>query len=255
MRALIILALGLVVATASTSASRIVGGSVTSIEQYPFAAALLSSSTGLFFGQSCGGTIINNRSVLTAAHCFNFNSQPFQWRIRVGSTNYNSGGVLVTVNMIIRHGSYNSGTGDNDVAIMRIDGAFNFNNNVRAAQIAGYNPADNALVWVIGWGVLSSGSSVPSVQLRHVQVYVVNQATCRARYDELGGRRVTDNMICSGVLDVGGRDGCQGDSGGPVLHNNIVVGITSWGRGCAQPRYPGVNARVSRYISWIQNNS
>lgn len=59
-------------------------------------------------------------------------------------------------------------------------------------------------------------------------------------------------MLCSGWLDVGGRDQCQGDSGGPLIHNNVVVGVCSWGHSCAQPRYPGVNTRVSRYTAWIQ---
>ncbi|CAH2102208.1 unnamed protein product [Euphydryas editha] len=254
MRALIILALGLAVATVGTSAQRIVGGSVTTINQYPFSAALLRSPFGSgTFSLGCGGSIINNRSVLTAAHCFNNYSGAYQWRIRVGSTNFNSGGVVVTVNSLIRHGSYSVSTGDADIAIMRINGAFSFNNNVGAASVAAYNPADNAPVWVIGWGTTTWLGAI-SVQLRHVQVWVVNQATCRARYDELGGRRISDNMLCTGYLDVGGRDACQGDSGGPVLHNNVIVGVTSWGHQCAHPRYPGVNARVSRYVSWITSN-
>ncbi|XP_047999851.1 trypsin, alkaline C-like [Leguminivora glycinivorella] len=62
-------------------------------------------------------------------------------------------------------------------------------------------------------------------------------------------------MLCSGWLDVGGRDQCQGDSGGPLIHNGVVIGVCSWGEQCALPRYPGVNARVSRYTSWIQSNA
>lgn len=93
-----------------------------------------------------------------------------------------------------------------------------------------------------------------SEQLRHVQIWTVNQAVCRARYAEIG-RTVTDNMLCSGWLDVGGRDQCQGDSGGPLVHNGVVVGVCSWGEECALARYPGVNARVSRYTAWIQANA
>lgn len=93
----------------------------------------------------------------------------------------------------------------------------------------------------------------PSVQLRHVQVWVVNQAVCRSRYTGRGN--ITDNMLCSGYLDVGGRDACQGDSGGPVIHNGVIVGVTSWGHQCAHARFPGVNARVSSFTSWIQSNS
>ncbi|XP_046962267.1 trypsin CFT-1-like [Vanessa cardui] len=252
MRALIVLALCLAVA----SADRIVGGSVTSIDRYPFSAALISSSSasGTFI-QACGSSILNNRAVLTAAHCFDFRIAVGLWRVRVGSTNANSGGVVLTTNRIIRHPNYVRSTLDNDVAVLRINGAFSFNNNVRAARIAGanYNVADNQPVMAIGWG-LTSFNGRPSEQLRHVQVWVVNQNTCRTRYLELR-RTITANMLCAGWLDVGGRDACQGDSGGPLLHNNIVVGVCSWGERCAMARYPGVNARVSRFSSWIQNNA
>lgn len=66
---------------------------------------------------------------------------------------------------------------------------------------------------------------------------------------------ITDNMLCSGWLDVGGRDQCHGDSGGPLLHNGIVVGVTSWGHECALARFPGVNVRVTCFVSWIQSNA
>lgn len=62
---------------------------------------------------------------------------------------------------------------------------------------------------------------------------------------------VTDNMICSGWLDVGGRDQCQGDSGGPLIHNGVIVGLSSWGWDCASPVWPGVNTRVSSYTDWV----
>ncbi|XP_028171023.1 trypsin, alkaline A-like [Ostrinia furnacalis] len=60
---------------------------------------------------------------------------------------------------------------------------------------------------------------------------------------------------CSGWLDVGGRDQCQGDSGGPLFHNGVVVGVCSFGYGCALPGFPGVNARVSSFINWISSNA
>lgn len=93
----------------------------------------------------------------------------------------------------------------------------------------------------------------PVDRLRHVEKWTVNQEICRNRYVE-SYYTITENMLCSGYLDVGGRDACSGDSGGPLLHNNAVVGITSFGENCAHDYYPGVNVRISNYISWIQNN-
>ncbi|CAH2085202.1 unnamed protein product [Euphydryas editha] len=241
-----------------TSARRIVGGSVTSIETYPYAAALILSPSGTgIFRQYCGGSIINNRSILTAASCFYLYNNIYQWRIRVGSTDATSGGVVFTINRIARHDNFNNMTVyDNDIAVMRINGAFSFNNKVRAGPIAGpnYILPDNAPLWVIGWGTTSS-EGLSSSQLRHVRVWVVNQSECRNRYAELLNIiPVTDNMMCSGYLGVGGRDACRGDSGGPVIHNDVIVGVSSWRYQCGHPRYPGVNTRVSRFTSWILSN-
>ncbi|KPI95066.1 PREDICTED: trypsin, alkaline C-like [Papilio xuthus] len=252
---LLLLALGLaVVAAVPRNPQRIVGGSTTNISRYPFGAALLYSWGGSNFRQACGGTILNNRSILTAGHCV-WRDSANQWRIRVGSTNANSGGVVHNINRIIMHPNYNSRNLDNDIAILRSSSNFAFNNNVRAGSIAGsnYNLADNQAVWAIGWGAIAfKGQS--SEQLRHVQIWTVNQNVCRQRYATRGST-VTDNMLCSGWLDVGGRDQCQGDSGGPLIHNNVVVGVCSWGHECALAYFPGVNARVSRYTSWIQSNA
>ncbi|KAJ8736120.1 hypothetical protein PYW08_006776 [Mythimna loreyi] len=240
------------VAAVPSNPQRIVGGSLTTIDRYPSIASLLFSWSSSTFRQSCGGTILNNRAVLTAAHCTSGDAVS-RWRIRVGSTWANSGGVVHNVNANIVHPSYNRLTLNNDISILRTNTAFTFNNNVRAIAIPGsnYNLADNQPVWAAGWGTTSSGGA-PSEQLRHVELRVINQATCRSNY-LLRGMVITENMLCSGWPN-GGRDQCQGDSGGPLYHNNVVVGVCSFGIGCAQARYPGVNARVSRYVTWIQNN-
>ncbi|XP_026739099.1 trypsin CFT-1-like [Trichoplusia ni] len=169
--------------------------------------------------------------------------------------NANSGGVVHNSQQIINHPIYNSRTVDNDIAIIRISGTFSYNNNVRAAAIAGsnYNLGDNQVVWATGWGRTSvSGSG--SENLRHVQVWTVNKNTYNQHYRSIG-KSITANMLCSGWLDVGGHDQCYGDSGGPLFHNRVIVGVCSWGESCALARFPSVNARVSRFTSWIHSNS
>ncbi|KAA2237139.1 serine protease, partial [Chitinophaga agrisoli] len=252
---IILLALGLAaVAGVPTNPQRIIGGSTTNINQYPGRAALLYTWNWNQWWQSCGGNILNQRSILSAAHC-PYGDATGRWRIRVGSTFANSGGVVHNVNRIIIHPNYNRRTADSDLCILRSNSNIAYNNNVRPINIAGanYNLGDNQVVWAAGWGATSLGGS-NSEQLRHVQVWTINQNACVQRYRPIN-RAITANMLCSGVLDVGGRDQCQGDSGGPLLHNRVLVGVCSWGQYCADRRFPGVNVRVSRFTSWIQSNS
>ncbi|XP_047989729.1 trypsin CFT-1-like [Leguminivora glycinivorella] len=250
--ALLLLSVVLAVSAApNTHQQRIVGGELTSIDRYPFQAAILQSIDLVSYTQSCGGTILNQRSILSAAHCFMVTS-PVNYRVRVGSTYANSGGVVHTVAQLINHPSYNAWTQDNDIAVVRLSSQITYNDYAQPGSISGpnYNLADNQVVWATGWGLTSHGGQ-PSEQLRHVQIWTINQEICRQRYSTV----ITDNMLCSGWLDVGGRDQCSQDSGGPLIHSGVVVGVCSFGNNCADPYYPGVNARVSRYTSWIQANA
>ncbi|XP_011557938.2 trypsin, alkaline A-like [Plutella xylostella] len=258
MRSLFLLVLGAIAVSGAAvprTSQRIVGGSATTIDRYPFGAVVLFLSNGGFFRQHCGGSIINENAVLTAAHCLHRRRND-QFRIRVGSTQASSGGSVHAVNRLISHASFNHNTQDNDLAIMRTTTQINFLPGlVAAGTFAGsnYNVPDGASVWAIGWGA-GRPNGPGSEQLRHVEIWTVNQAVCRARYQNIR-MTVTDNMLCSGWLDVGGRDQCTGDSGGPLLHDNVVIGVSSWGQGCASAEYPGVNVRVSRYIDWIRTNA
>ncbi|KAG7310447.1 hypothetical protein JYU34_003228 [Plutella xylostella] len=234
---------------------RIVGGTTTTIDQYPFTANLLLLSNGGFFRQHCGGTVINENSVLTAAHCL-YRRRPDQFRIRTGSTLASSGGNIQAVARFFSHSGFVHTTQDNDIAIMRTTNPIVLVPGlVAVGSLAGsnYNVPDGASVWAVGWGA-GRLNGPGSEQLRHVEVWTVNQEVCKSRYQNIR-RTVTDNMICSGHLDVGGRDQCTGDSGGPLLHENVVIGLSSWGQDCASAEYPGVNVRVSRYIDWIRSNA
>lgn len=101
-------------------------------------------------------------------------------------------------------------------------------------------------------GTLSSGASSSPTELRKVSVPIVSRATCRSNY---GSSTITDNMICAGVAS-GGKDSCQGDSGGPLVDaSNRLIGIVSWGEGCAAAGKPGVYTRVGSVLSFINANS
>ncbi|XP_060807573.1 trypsin CFT-1 [Amyelois transitella] len=241
----------------AAATNRIVGGSETTIQQYPFAIQLLVNSQ-----LQCGGSLLTLRHVLTAAHCFydgnNNLIAPSVFSVRAGSTRLSSGGSVVRLSMYIVHPSYNPFTYDNDIAVIVLRSRLRASTslNIVGVPMQGYAVPDNSTVVHVGWGRTHPAIQAPSEILRHVAVYVVNNSLCAQRYREIYlmpgvPATVTQNMICAGVLDVGGRDACQGDSGGPLLFNNSLVGVTSWGYGCAEPRYPGVSARVSSYTNWI----
>lgn len=101
---------------------------------------------------------------------------------------------------------------------------------------------------------LQNNASSRSEQLRFVQISTVNQEVCRANYNVIS-MTVVPNMMCAGNLAQGGVGPCYGDFGGPLIHNNVVIGIASWGSGCGYRGYPAVFSRVPRYISWIQSNA
>ncbi|CAG9578680.1 unnamed protein product [Danaus chrysippus] len=239
---------------------RIVGGENTSIERYPFMSGILESS---FWGteQMCGGTLITNRAVVSAAHCF-AGFRPSELRVRLGSTYASSGGQVHVLSRIIMHPQYNFRLVLNDVAVTRLQNAATLSNQIQIARIAGpqYILPDNTPLNVIGWGTTSFNGK-PSEILQHASVNIINQSLCAERYSyfqSLPGSwpRVTPEMMCTGILDVGGKDACQGDSGGPVIHGgDVLVGITSWGYQCAHPTYPGVNVLVSSYADWIATNA
>ncbi|KAJ8730757.1 hypothetical protein PYW08_002170 [Mythimna loreyi] len=244
------------------SIHRIVGGSPTTIETYPYMSNMQYKFNVWWF-QSCGGSLLTPTSVLSAAHCF-YGDEAWEWRVILGSSLISSGGSVHAVSQLILHHEYVPATLNNDVAIVRLNNAAVYSNRVQPATIAGanYHLADDTTVTHVGWGTLwSNGPS--SEQLMHVDIKIINQQLCAERYAYLKTQPgyqnwpdITNAMLCSGILDVGGKDACQGDSGGPLVYSGkIIVGVTSWGYECADSFYPGVNTRVSQFSSWIVANA
>lgn len=98
----------------------------------------------------------------------------------------------------------------------------------------------------------SRGSGVPDTDaLQKVTVPIVSREDCNSKYSGA----VTEGMICAGFTE-GGKDSCQGDSGGPLTDpSGTLIGIVSWGQGCALPNYPGVYAHVGNYVDFINSNA
>ena len=223
----------------------IVGGRAAPVERYPWFVQLYNSSNTLW----CGGSLIAPNWAVTAAHC----GTPAY--VRVGATR---AAARVERLRVIRHPSYNSSTLENDIQLIELRtsvAATPIPLNVdrgwpRAVELATATAADSN-VTAAGFGLTREGGS-GSNTLLEVDVPVITDASCDAAYT----RQTFATNICAG-LAAGGRDACQGDSGGPLINRgmgrDILVGITSWGVGCARANQPGVYTQVSEYVDWIRN--
>ncbi|XP_029437161.1 transmembrane protease serine 9-like [Rhinatrema bivittatum] len=219
---------------------KIVGGYTCGRNALPYQVSL---NAGYHF---CGGSLINNLWVISAAHCY-------QSRINVRLGEHNIAASEGTEQFIdsakvIRHPSYSSRTLDNDIMLIKLSRAATLNSQVQPVALPSSCAAAGTQCLISGWGnTLSSGTNYPNL-LQCLNAPILTSSQCSNSYPG----QITTNMFCAGFLE-GGKDSCQGDSGGPVVCNGQLQGVVSWGIGCAQRNYPGVYTKVCNYVSWIQN--
>ena len=128
---------------------------------------------------------------------------------------------------------------------------FTYGTGVRPIPMTSTEPTAGTLAVVSGWGTLTPGGQLPS-QLQAVELYIVSSEECNSAYGAYGG--ITVNMICAGVTG-GGKGACQGDSGGPLVVFGQLVGIVSWGVGCALADYPGVYSNIATLKSFFTDTT
>ncbi|XP_058056054.1 transmembrane protease serine 9-like [Anopheles bellator] len=229
--------------------NRIVGGTETVAHQFPWLAGLFRQ--GKLY---CGASVVSRNFLVTAAHCVN-SFEPSEIRVYLGGHNIAKDYTeLRRVKRIIDHELFDIFTFNNDIALLELDKPLRFGPTIQPACLPDGSVADftGSLGVVAGWGRIEE-KRPPSKTLRAVEVPIWSQDQClEAGY---GSKKISANMMCAGYHD-GQKDACQGDSGGPMhkmgpLGSMEVIGVVSWGRGCARPNLPGIYTRIVNYLPWI----
>uniref|UniRef100_A0A1V1FVE8 Putative serine protease 52 n=1 Tax=Reticulitermes speratus TaxID=60591 RepID=A0A1V1FVE8_9NEOP len=226
---------------------RITGGSAAERGQFPWQAVIIIDSTYI-----CGGSLISNTHVLTAAHCA---ASGTSYEVRLGVTRLDAsepGSVIVTSRISIIHPAYNVANLENDIAVIQLPSAVVLNEFINPVKLppAFLWDVSGEHVLISGWGKTSDSASGISVALNYVNNTVITNAACVINYGDV----ITATKLCTSTQ--GGQSICEGDSGGPLVleidgaYNQI--GIASFGAesGC-ELGLPAVFTRVTSYLDWI----
>ena len=220
---------------------RIVGGNaVTTLRKYPWVASLRHNNK-----HYCGAMLIHPRWLISAKHCFRVTKVPDVW---IGGLNFEQDGDFIKrkVEQVVEHP-------DLDVALVKLDKEVTERTPIKVNNNPNITPGTQTDA--IGWGRLSEGGATTSI-LQEVTLPIVDGQKCADLYG--GSKFNKDKMLCAGV-DGGNKDACQGDSGGPLIidwndkdpSTQYLIGVTSWGIGCARAGKYGVWVNIASVLPWI----
>ncbi|XP_073960130.1 collagenase-like [Choristoneura fumiferana] len=240
---------------------RIVGGAQATQFAYPYQAGVVVTLTS-GWTSVCGGSLISNTRVLSAAHCWwDGRAQARTFQVVLGSLTLFSGGTRIDTSDVVVHGSWEPPNVMFDIAMVKIT-KVNYDNSIQAIPLpatADVNRDFAGLTAVAsGFGKTSDAqnSFPPTTSLHHVTLQVITNAVCQQSYNDADVSIHGSHLCTSGAQGVGT---CDGDSGGPLtaVWNNqrILIGVVSFGPdGGCQSGIPSVFTRVTSYLTWIQGN-
>lgn len=228
-------------------ASRIIGGQFASPGQFPHQVSLQLKGR-----HHCGGSIISETFIVTAAHCTK-GLNPTQMKAIVGTTDLQAGnGQTANIDQLIIHPRYNPQSQDFDISLIKLSQPLSLGSSViDKIDMAGpkENFAADTIATISGFGAINGNLQLPN-KLKFASVQLWSRDYCNPQ--NIPG--VTDRMICAGHPS-GQVSACQGDSGGPLTVGNKLFGIVSWGFGCGAHGKPAMYTYVGAMRSWIKQNS
>jgi secreted trypsin-like serine protease len=241
------------------STSRIVSGFPARPGAWPSTVELqlnrLSLKNGARATILCAGSIIDERWVLTAAHCLGYPDEKVEAATAFEGSNLHQRGRPIKVSRFKFPKQFDSRTKVNDIALLQLSRPAKApRQKLTAGSGRSTFLAAGNMATIVGWGLTTEGGQL-SNQLLQANVPIVDQQACAAAYRRVNGV-VTETSFCAGLPE-GGVDACQGDSGGPLYiaganGEPVQAGIVSWGEGCARKEFPGVYSAVPHFERWIR---
>ncbi|XP_077579019.1 transmembrane protease serine 5 [Stigmatopora nigra] len=234
---------------------RIIGGEEASLGRWPWQVSLYYSNR-----HTCGGSIITSQWIITAAHCVHNYRLPqvSSWAVYTGVVTRSLAKTTArmghAVEKIVYNKNYNHLSHDSDIALMKLRTPLNFSDTVRPVCLPqyDYDPPGGTQCWISGWGYTQPDGVHSSDTLKEATIPIISTNKCNSSCMYNG--EITPQMLCAGYTE-GKVDACQGDSGGPLVcqDDNVwrLIGVVSWGNGCAEPNHPGVYTKVATFLEWI----
>jgi len=240
-----------------TEGVEVVDGKPAKAGKWPFMVSLVDKGTSNNYdAHFCGGTLIDSKNILTAAHCVK-GAQAGNMQVLVGTQSLVDGGKRINVTRITVHPSFGATPFlQADVAVLRLAEAVTDIKPVTYASSAAVDDTvspDNDRTTVMGWGALEWDQGGPEVLY---QAPLIRNTIAECNALSFYGGKLTNNNVCAGDLAAPGKSACYGDSGGPLVGRNdagktVQIGVVSGGpRVCGD--VPGYFARVGSYATWIK---